>query len=356
MSPAQTSRPTAEEERSFYQRWLESEGIPVIRDFAVPDVRTVPLSPWQRKGGAGVYLNLVGTGEIDDAYLCEIPPGGILSPQRHLFEEMIFIVSGRGVTAVWQEGCPKHEIHWQRGTLFSPPLNSWHQHRNEDPERPARYLAVTNAPVFLNLFHNSGFVFNNPHVFSERFPGTPGYFDGPGEFVGGRLWRINMVPDVYTFELVRWERRGARYGSAHFELSENVMASHITELPAGVYAKAHRHGGGAHVVILNGKGYSLMWQEGKPKQRFDWQEGGLIVPPEGWFHQHFNAGREPVRQLALRWGSSKGNLGRQFKSDTDIREGGDQISYEDEDPEIRRMFVEELRKEKVPLAMPSVGV
>lgn len=354
MSNGQVSEPEEKQPSSFYRRWLESEGIPVIRDFTVPDVRTVSLSPWKRKGGLGVYLNLVGTDEVDDAYLCEIPPGEELHPQRHLFEEMIFILGGRGVTTVWREGFPKQEVRWQAGTLFSPPLNSWHQHRNTDSSQPARYLAVTNAPVFLNLFHNAEFVFQNPAVFPERFSGEAGYFDRSPEFAGGRLWRVNAVPDVYSFELIRWERRGARFGSAHFELSGNVMASHIAELPAGVYAKAHRHIGGAHVLILEGKGYTLMWQEGKPKQRFDWQEGSLVVPPEGWFHQHFNTGKEPVRHLAMRWGSSKGSIGKEYKPDTDIREGGDQVAYEDEDPEVRRMFEEELKKAGVPLAMPSV--
>jgi len=355
MSNEQISGPAKEPEKSFYQRWLDSEGIPVLRDFTVPDVRTVPLSRWERKGGSGVYLNLVGTEEVDDAYLCEIPPGEALHPQRHLFEEMIFILSGRGVTTVWQEGSPKQEFRWHSGTLFSPPLNSWHQHRNVDPKEPARYLAVTNAPVFLNLFHNSDFVFQNPAVFPERFSGEPDYFERPAEFAGGRLWRANVVPDVHTYELIRWERRGASFGSAHFELSGNVMVSHIAELPPGIYAKGHRHGGGAHVTILSGKGYTLMWQEGKPKQRFDWQEGSLIVPPEGWFHQHFNTGKGPMRHLAMRWGGSKGYIGRKYKPDTNIREGGDQINYEDEDPEIRRMFEEELKKEGVPSAMPAVS-
>ncbi len=37
-----------------------------------------------------------------------------------------------------------------------------------------------------------------------------------------------------------------------------------------------------------------------------------------------------------------------------IREGGYVIDYEDEDPEIRRRFEEDLRKEGVEIAMPPV--
>jgi hypothetical protein len=88
-----------------------------------------------------------------------------------------------------------------------------------------------------------------------------------------------------------------------------------------------------------------MWREGEALQRFDWGPGSLIVPPERWFHQHFNAGAGPARYLALRWGSKKffGIMGegsdRPFK---DIKEGGDQIEYGDEDPMVRRMFEEAL--------------
>jgi hypothetical protein len=90
-----------------------------------------------------------------------------------------------------------------------------------------------------------------------------------------------------------------------------------------------------------------MWREGEAIQRFDWGPGSFIVPPDRWFHQHFNAGAEPARYLALRWGSKKffGIMGegsdRPFK---DVKLGGDQIEYEDEDPIVRRTFEETLAK------------
>jgi len=69
-----------------YQKWVETQNIPVIRDFYIEDLRTVELAPWDWKGGRGVYLNLIGTGDANDAYICEIAPGGSLKPQRMLFE------------------------------------------------------------------------------------------------------------------------------------------------------------------------------------------------------------------------------------------------------------------------------
>ena len=39
-----------------YQKWVASQGIPVIRDFYIEDLRKVVLAPWDWKGGSGVAL------------------------------------------------------------------------------------------------------------------------------------------------------------------------------------------------------------------------------------------------------------------------------------------------------------
>lgn len=85
-------------------------------------------------------------------------------------------------------------------------------------------------------------------------------------------------------------------------------------------------------------------KEGLPINRYDWQEGSIVVPPELWFHQHFNASAIPARYLALRWGSRKNPFLTEFKTDESVKEGGDQIEYEDEDPQVRTMFEEAVRE------------
>jgi gentisate 1,2-dioxygenase len=68
---------------------------------------------------------------------------------------------------------------------------------------------------------------------------------------------------------------------------------------ARLYKKAHRHGPGRVIVIPVGEGYSIMWEEGKDKVVVPWHEASLFVPPNKWFHQHFNAGGDPARYLAF---------------------------------------------------------
>ena len=60
----------------------------------------------------------------------------------------------------------------------------------------------------------------------------------------------------------------------------------------------------------------------------------IVVPPEGWFHQHFNSGAEPARYL-LKVLSRKFKLQpSKIQSAVPLAYGGWQIEYEDEDPEI----------------------
>ncbi|HWH80236.1 MAG TPA: hypothetical protein VNT76_22810, partial [Candidatus Binatus sp.] len=112
---------------SSYKQWVEHEGIPLVESFFVENIATVPLEPWKRTGGLGVRLCLEGTGETNDAYICEIPAGKALEPEKHMYEELIYVISGRGATTIWNDGEPKRTFEWQEGSLFSPPLNSWHQ-------------------------------------------------------------------------------------------------------------------------------------------------------------------------------------------------------------------------------------
>jgi hypothetical protein len=346
--------------KNHYQKWVESQGVPIIRDFYIEDLRTVALAPWDFKGARGAYLNLIGTGDANDAYLCEMAGGQSTKPQRLLFEEQIFVVAGNGATSVWNDENKKITFEWQAGSLFSPPMNTWRQHFNGSGSEPARLLAVTSAPPVVNLFRDPAFFVNNPFAFADRFDSEPDSFSGRGESYqvkAVKVWDTNFVPNVRTIPLHLRSNRGAGGSFLHIELSENALTAHISEFPVGTYKKAHRHGPGAHVVIIGGQGYSLMWPAGEPIKRFDWHDGSIIVPPENWFHQHFNTGSTPARYLALRWGSKKYQRpwsDKNYGTDENIKSGGDQIEYADEDPQIRRMFEQELGKIGIACRMDAV--
>lgn len=334
----------ASEKDTPYEKWVRSEGLDIISAHYVPSLNTVEVKPWASRGGKGVFINHEASRTSNDCYVCEIPPGGKLAPIRQIYEEMIFVLSGRGSTSVWNDAGQKVTFEWQTGALFAIPLNANHQHFNASGQEPARFVSVTNAPPVINLYEDLDFIFNTKHDFKERFAGEPDYFANKGEQMGFKLV-TNFVADAVNLPLISARERGAGGGHIRFNMAKGSMNSHISQFPIGTYKKGHRHGPGAHVIILSGEGYSLMWPEGEEPKRYDWEVGTLIVPPNMWFHQHFNTGTTPSRYLAFKHEVvSVRNAQGVPKAWISQRVGGDQIDYADEKDMVRTMFADELGK------------
>lgn len=329
---------------SPYSEWADKEGVPIIGGLMVQNIRgDLPMKMWPRKGVKGAFVRLLGGEGSMDAYIIEIPPTGQTLPERYMFEEEVVVLSGRGATSVWVEGGKKQTFEWQEGSIFSPPLNSWRQHFNGTPDQPVRLLVVSNAPVVFNLFRSTHFIFNCDHVFKDRFNSEEDYFSGKGEALPNIIWRSNFVPDIMDFALQGYSWRGAGGSGIMFEMANNTIQSHIAQFPVGTYKKAHRHGPGAHILILSGKGYSLMWKEGEPKEKLDWQPGSLFAPPDMWFHQHFNSGAEPARYFAIHYGYWR-ILTEDLGPESMHTELGNEIAYEGEDDDVLDIFRSELAK------------
>src|SRR6266852_1575270 len=364
-----------------YTEWRKGEGLPIYTDYAIGNLRAVEVKPWKRMNASGAYIDLKGGEGVNDGYVCEIAPNSKTSSQRYLFEEVVYILSGEGETII-RSGSHQQTLKWKAGSVIGPPLNASRQYVNTGGQ-PARFLAITNAPVVIDLFHNTDFVLNNDYVFRDRYNGDPSFFGGgddhlrhkqtsaeESEQAGGvYTWDSGFVPDARNIGLKVSRERGAGNKRIELQLSDNTMQAHISEFEVGTYKKAHRHGPGSHVVMLNGTGYTLMWKgslkysDAPEQQRVDFTEASLFVPPDGWFHQHFNTGRDPARYLAATWGGdgkwfmrALGGGGRTHRlGKTSIRKGGNLIEYEDEDPAIREIFESELHKNGVESRMKPEG-
>ncbi len=334
----------ATEKETPYTRWVRSEGLDIVSSFHVENLHTIELKPWPRRGGSAVFLNHDASRTSNDCYVMEIPPGRELAPHRQLYEEMIYVLDGRGSTAVWNDAGARVQFEWKAGSLFAIPLNCGHQHFNGSGQEPARYVGVTNAPPVMNLYDDLDFVLGTRHDFRNRFDGEPDYFANGGE-QKGLLLDTNFVADAINLPLVAAKERGAGGGHIRFSMARGSMNSHISQFPVGTYKKAHAHGPGAHVIIMSGEGYTLMWPEGGKPQRFDWREGSMIVPPNMWYHQHFNTGMTPARYLAFKHEVvSIRNAQGVPKAWISKRLGGDQIDYADEAPVVRAWFAEALAR------------
>lgn len=180
--------------KSPYERWKESEGLRTIRGLGV-NVFDAELTPWASRGGSGVFINLHGSEGFNDGYVCEIPAGKSLNPVRHIYEESILIMKGRGATSVWIDGKPKDTFEWGERSFFAIPPNAWFQMHNGSGSEPALYFAMTAAPRVINTFKDLDFVFNNPYVFSDRYDGEPGYFRQAANYAYDNTWVTNFVTD-----------------------------------------------------------------------------------------------------------------------------------------------------------------
>src|SRR5690242_8364510 len=97
-APVQRALP---EPHDTYKAWMESQRIPVVRGFYIEDINTVELAHWDLKGVPASFVILEGTGGMNDAYVCEIPPTAKTHAQRHMYEETVFVTQGHGATSVW---------------------------------------------------------------------------------------------------------------------------------------------------------------------------------------------------------------------------------------------------------------
>ena len=347
--------------RDPYFAWQEREGVLVIRDFAFENLSKVELGPWERKGGLGAIINIPNDHLPNDGHIIEIKPGGKSEPERHMYEETTYVIAGRGATSIWHDEAHKQTFEWQPGSLFSIPMNAWYQHFNASGTEPARYISVTNAPPTMRLFDDDDYVFNNPFQFKSRFASQDDYFSGKGTLYKYRVWESNFVPNAPDMPLYSWKERGAGGINVSFRMGKNQLGSHISEFPVGTYKKAHRHGPGAHLIILSGEGFSMLWtkDDSSDRTKADWKRGGMvIVPSDACWHQHFNTGPGRARYLAMHPGdqgaySKISRAAGRRGNDVSIKEGGYQLEYEDEDRQLHEIFEADLERNGAPCLMKA---
>jgi quercetin dioxygenase-like cupin family protein len=355
-----------------YDIFMEEQGIPIYRDIGVRRVQDLPRKPWKRMGGNGTFIQLLGTEGLWGCYVIEVPGAGALNAERHLYEELYLVVEGRGTTEVWAEGSNKKlAFEWQKGSLFSIPMNAWHRVVNATSS-PALLLAGTTAPNSMNLFSNPDFIFNCPYNFKDRFELKDDYYK-PNEEIepdpvrGLAMRRTNIIPDIVTCELPLDNRRSPGYRRIEPHMTGSNFYLWIGQHENGRYSKAHAHGSAAVLICLKGKGYTYTWpstlgqtpwRDGRDEQvrRQDYEPVGMVsAAPMGgnWFHAHFGTSKEPLRLTA--WfgpnapGRERGRPGEQAidYGAIDIKDGGTAVPYREEDPHLRQEYEATLKQEGV---------
>lgn len=346
-----------------YLAWCKNQGVPFVEGFGI-DLPSLELKPWDQFGMDGAICELVGGDDFISTFCFEIPPGGKSTQLHHVYEEVIFVLSGHGSTSVELPDGTKRTFEWGPNSLFQVPLNVKYQHFNGSGQEPARLASNNNLRFLLNLFRNETFIFENPIPFDARL-GEDGYFTGEGELIpikpGRHQWETNFVPDISNFELKSWDARGAGSSNLRWILADGTIGCHTSEMPVGTYKKGHAHTKGTNVFCVSGTGYSLFWYNDDDEyERVDWKHGVLYTPPEDMFHQHFNTASEPARYLAVQFGSTRYPLFEVKRKiwdkgvDTSLKDGGNQMEYEDQNPRIHKIWLDEIDKNGVKSQMGEI--
>ena len=359
---AQVQEPKAAEQpqtsmwnqKSAYDRWMESVGIPVHEGYFIDDARTIKLSPWDEREVDAAFLKLAGQEGVTEARVSEIRPGATTAPLRFSMDEAVYVLEGRGLTTVWDDDGAKRSFEWQAHSMFLLPRYCSHQCSNTQGNRPVRLLHFNYLPLQMLGNPDPNFYFNNPYrdprvlgdeqTYSEAKIGT-----GEGPHSGMGYWIGNFFADMRAWDrLDPFRHRGAGGHAVFIQFPTSPIWAHMSVFPARTYKKAHRHGPGVVIVIPAGEGYSVMWPEGSDKVFIPWHEGSVFVPPNRWFHQHFNVGSDPGRYLALH---SPRHLGGRSEAVQDPSR--DQIEYAQEDPIVRETFAAELAKRGLTSDIPE---
>ena len=146
--------------RALYQELLEDAATAPQRNALRRKVVTPEQMPWEMSR-QGILKHLINEGmntrmETVDAYMQIIPPGSRSGKHRHLAEECLYVLEGRGYdlhqdcdveitdTYHWTPQEQVQRFEWEAGDVIYIPPNTIHQHFNADPERPVRLISAIN--------------------------------------------------------------------------------------------------------------------------------------------------------------------------------------------------------------------
>jgi len=187
----------------LYQRLLDDAQDAPSRNSRRKKVVRPSEMPWEMSR-QGLLKHLINEGmntrmETVDAYMQILPPGSRSGKHRHLAEECVYVLEGRGydihqdcdveITDVfeWKPLDETKRFDWEAGDVIYIPPNTIHQHFNADLEKPARFISSQNR------------------IFKQIGLNTLDQFEDAPEFDP----RIVLTEEIVR-EFLRGERKGAR--------------------------------------------------------------------------------------------------------------------------------------------------
>ncbi len=155
------------ENQPLYQELLDDAATRPARDALRKKIVHPHEMPWEMSR-QGLLKHLINEGmntrmETVDAYMQIIPPGSRSGKHRHLAEECLYVLEGKGYdlhqdcdveitdTYFWKPQDEIQRFDYEAGDVIYVPPNTIHQHFNADPDRPLRLISTINR-----IFKHSG--------------------------------------------------------------------------------------------------------------------------------------------------------------------------------------------------------
>src|ERR1700730_1255386 len=153
--------------KKLYQDMLDDAAAAPTRNARRKKIVHPDDMPWEM-ARQGLLKHLVNEQmntrmETVDAYMQVIPPGSRSGRHRHLAEECLYVLEGRGYdlhqdcdveitdSYRWKPQAEIKRYDWEAGDVIYVPPCTIHQHFNADAKRPARLISCTNQ-----IYKNSG--------------------------------------------------------------------------------------------------------------------------------------------------------------------------------------------------------
>ena len=146
--------------QKLYQALLDDASTAPARNAKRKKVVRPDDMPWEMSR-QGLLKHLINEGmntrmETVDAYMLIIPPGSRSGKHRHLAEECLYVLEGRGYdlhqdcdveitdTYHWKPQDQVKRYEWEAGDVIYIPPNTIHQHFNAAADKPVRLISATN--------------------------------------------------------------------------------------------------------------------------------------------------------------------------------------------------------------------
>ncbi|MBI2918974.1 MAG: cupin domain-containing protein [Chloroflexi bacterium] len=313
----------------FYQAAIKEARDVMARDERLVKVVHPEDQPWEKtRSGRIKWLVHEKMGvRVRTLDLCieELPPGARSVRHRHSSEEFVFTLEGQGhdlhwdmeahtnATCTWTVASAPTRWDWAEGDVVFIPVNTVHQHVNNDPQRPARLLCATNRvysflgfPEIAELPDASDAAVA-PQALSAQ---APTVVDIPGINAAGwagqmvELDKLKGLPRLLKFKdfhVNSFGTRGITTSGASAYPDDNVPMSvfkcwlaFVNPEKGDEQTRGHSHQFEAVFYILDGAGYEI--HDGI---RYPWTAGDAVVVHTGCVHAHFADPGTTARALVI---------------------------------------------------------